>query len=276
MAIQNIIINRPNGLFLIRNNLNKERDWRYDNCYKFIYSYDGNMKYQTPAKDISISKSQFIIFNPFDEHKQIDIDKNKFLIELNSSFLNEVGSSVYEDHHFDIQFASVTQKHPLLIQWVNFVYNHVLNEHEEYDNSADIFLDHSFVQLALLLVRYTIGNQTKDLVIPSNGKANHVIYKTMDAFKDNYQHQWTLDEMAKVAHLNKYQFAHLFKEIAGISPYSWLQIYRIIRSQHLIIKTKKSILEIAVESGFSSLSVYNRLFKQLYGLTPVSFRKKYT
>ncbi|GIP63123.1 hypothetical protein J32TS6_16780 [Virgibacillus pantothenticus] len=72
--------------------------------------------------------------------------------------------------------------------------------------------------------------------------------------------------------MNKYQFAHFFKDIIGISPYSWLQIYRIIRSQEMLTKTTKTILKIAMDCGFSSVTVYNQLFKRLYGITPSTFR----
>nr|WP_245347912.1 helix-turn-helix transcriptional regulator [Oceanobacillus polygoni] len=79
--------------------------------------------------------------------------------------------------------------------------------------------------------------------------------------------------MAKVSRLSKFQFAHYFKDITGISPYSWLQTYRVVRSQEMLKKTNKTVLKIAMDCGFSSVTVYNQLFKRLYGITPGTFRE---
>ncbi|MBE5108546.1 helix-turn-helix transcriptional regulator [Bacillus thuringiensis] len=147
---------------------------------------------------------------------------------------------------------------------------------ENIDNSVALFLDHSLAQLAILLIKNTVGNHVQTWNVNSYKTVSPLIYKSMEAMMEDYQRQWTLDEMALISNLSKYQFAHLFKEITGLSPYSWLQVYRIIRSQEDLKKTNKSILDIALNCGFSSVSVYNQLFKRLYGDTPGTFRKKLT
>ncbi|MGJ9460710.1 helix-turn-helix transcriptional regulator [Oceanobacillus sp. CF4.6] len=92
----------------------------------------------------------------------------------------------------------------------------------------------------------------------------------MEALKDDYQHAWSLDEMVALLDISKFQFAHLFKEKVGVSPYSWLQLYRLVRTQDLLLHTQRNITDIAISCGFSSVSVYNQLFKRLYGF-PLSF-----
>jgi AraC-like DNA-binding protein len=275
MYKEKLLISRPNGLLLSRSDIILERNWRYDNCYKFIYSTKGRTDYQTKTQDISLHDQQYMILNPYDEHKQVAFEKEKFLVELDPFFLKEIKDSIYPNDPLDIQFIFQIQRHPQFSQWVTFTKDYLLlNQKEEIDSSNDIFLDHSLVQLALLLVKYGIGSHTYDFSVSYIKKASLQVFSVLQAMKEDYQHQWTLEEMAKVAHLGKYQFAHLFKEIVGISPYSWLQLYRIIRSQELLRRTQKSVLDIALECGFSSVSVFNQLFKRLYGITPGVFRQK--
>lgn len=264
------MIKSSNGLFLLKNDFNSESDWRYDNCYKFIYSISGSMTYQTKRSDLSLIENQFVLFNPHDEHKQLTADKKKFLIELEPTYLNRIAQSLFPTHH-DIQFASYTQQYPQLVKWVQFVVEYIQLEDGPTD-SEEIFLEHSFTQLALMLVKSAVGTQTKDMNINTYKTIHPQLYKTIQAMKENYQHSWTLNEMAEIAHLSKYQFAHFFKEVIGVSPYFWLQVYRIVRSQHMMKNTNNSILEIALHCGFSSISIYNQLFKRLYGVTPSSFR----
>jgi AraC-like DNA-binding protein len=271
VTVEKLLIERSNGLLLFRTDLTQESQWRYDNCYKFIYSTKGGMHYQTKRSEFTLFEQQFILFNPHDEHKQITVDNQKFLIELNPLFLNHIATSIHSIH-YDIQFASCIQKHPQLTHWVQFISEYIHLEKGNNDHSMDVFLEHSFTQLALILVKFGVGTQTQDINLNTIKMMNSQLHKVILGMKEDYRHQWTLEEMANISQLSKYQFAHLFKEIIGISPYSWLQLYRIIRSQEMLIKTNQSILDIALECGFSSISVYNQLFKRLYGVTPGSFR----
>ena len=98
----------------------------------------------------------------------------------------------------------------------------------------------------------------------------------MNTLKDDYQHAWSLDEMAAILHISKFQFAHLFKEVVGVSPYSWLQLYRIIRSQDLLLSYTSNHYRYCHLLWVSSVDVYNQLFKRLYGFPPSIFRKSYS
>jgi transcriptional regulator GlxA family with amidase domain len=126
-------------------------------------------------------------------------------------------------------------------------------------------------ELCIFILPYTIGTHSKDINTDTVKMMKAELYKVIRGLKEDYRYPWTLAEMGEISQFGKYQFAHLFKEIIGISPYSWLKLYRIIRSQEMLISTNQSILEIALECGFSSVTVYNQLFKRLYGITPGSF-----
>lgn len=272
MSETNFLLEVSNGVFLFKKDFNQESNWRSDSCYKFIYSVNGAMSYQTKRTQITLDEQQFVIFNPQDEHKQLAVDERKFLIELNPSFLNQVAKSL-SPIHYDIQFASCTQQYPLLTNWVQFVLEYIQLEIDDNTGSMELFLDHSFTQLALMLTKNAVGTHTQDINLHTYKSINPHLYKTILAMKENYKHPWSLDEMAYISSLSKFQFAHYFKEIIGISPYSWLQIYRVIRSQEMLKRTNQTVLKIAIECGFSSVAVYNQLFKRLYGITPGSFRR---
>ncbi len=232
------------------------------------------MRYETLKQDVSLFQNEFILLNPHDRHRQLRTEKHKFLIELERSFLNDISNS-FQVQSPELCFALSSQKHPQIAQWVHFVHQYIQVEMEGGDDeSLNLFLDHSFHQLGLLLYKNCIGTHTYDLRISSFRGAHSILYKTMDAIKQNYKHQWSLDEMAEVAYLSKYQFSHLFKETTGVAPYSWLQLYRLVRSQQWLVESNKSIIDIALDSGFSSVSVYNQLFKRVYGFTPNVFRKQ--
>ncbi|QNK86238.1 AraC family transcriptional regulator [Sporosarcina sp. resist] len=270
-----ILLQASNCLLLSTDLKKTESHWRDDPYYKFIYSIKGSMQYQSKRNEFSLNENEFIIFNPHDEHKQILVDNHKFLIELDSKFLNEMTASVSFIRD-DLFFAQSSQKHPLIMQWVLFVNQYMQLEGPNGSRSSEIFLEHSFAQLGLLLVKTTIGSHTTDMNMQPFQEIHPALFKVMNALKNDFQHTWSLREMAAILDISKFQFAHLFKEFIGVSPYSWLQLYRIVRSQDLLVHTNRTITDISTSCGFSSIAVYNQLFKRLYGFPPSFFRGEYT
>ena len=139
-----------------------------------------------------------------------------------------------------------------------------------------MFLEHSFAQLSLLLVRTTIGTHSSGLNHPAFSLHPAGTCSSDEYLKRRLSTCLEPGRNGSNLHISKFQFAHLFKEVVGVSPYSWLQLYRIIRSQDLLLHTRRTITDIAISCGFSSIAVYNQLFKRLYGFSPSIFRKSYS
>ena len=86
----------------------------------------------------------------------------------------------------------------------------------------------------------------------------------------------TLDYISKLAGFSKYHFSRLFKQFTNISFYKFLNQKRIMYAEQLLIHPDYTITEVAIQSGFSSMSAFIRMFKQLKGCTPTEFRKIYS
>lgn len=86
----------------------------------------------------------------------------------------------------------------------------------------------------------------------------------------------TLDDAAGLVGFSKYHFTRLFKDFTGCSFYKYLNRKRIAHAERLLIDPEISITEVALQSGFSSLSSFIRMFKIIKDCTPTEFRKMYT
>ncbi|MFY0546280.1 helix-turn-helix transcriptional regulator [Brevibacillus sp. H7] len=264
------LLRRPNGLLLLRRDSHEAGSWRDDPQYKLLVATAGELRCRTSRQRLSIQPGQFLILNPHERHQQLGFDREKLLIELSPALLREVAESVGLSSGSDVQFALQLQKHPQLTQWAGFTMETLRMAAGE---EGRFFFDHALAQLALLLLKVGAGSHSDELSVVHLHKT--VLYRAVEAMKQDYARPWTLAEMGEAAGVNKFQFAHLFKETAGISPYSWLQLYRLVRSQALLKHTDQSILDVALACGFSSTSVYNQLFKRVYGVSPGAFRKRY-
>ncbi|MCP3026542.1 AraC family transcriptional regulator [Halobacillus sp. A5] len=265
-----MIVEHEQGLLLMRGDQLGERNWRSDDCYKLIFSPFGTGIYQTPFGDVAIGQGSFFIFNPADEHKQVYASVEKLLIEVKPSLVKEAAEQLGIHGHAP-EFSKVAYRHPQLQQWITFVREYFLEQRSDQLITVQ-FLDHCIAQLAILMVQYGTGSHTTSFPSFHNGGP---ATRVMDALKQSYTEEWTLAQMAEAAGVGKFQFAHLFKEETGISPYSWLQLYRLFRSQHALLHTKRPVLSIALDCGFTSAASYNLLFKKIYQKTPTEFRRIY-
>lgn len=85
----------------------------------------------------------------------------------------------------------------------------------------------------------------------------------------------SLDGIAKTAGFSKYHFTRLFKQFTNTTYYKYLNQKRIDRALLLLSDPEISITEAALQSGFSNLSTFIRVFKQIKGSTPTEFREMY-
>lgn len=264
-----MILDHQNGLLLMRNDHLGERSWRSDDCYKLLYASIGKSTFQTKQHDLSINSGEYLIMNPHGEHKQLHITTEKFLVELSQPLLRDVAQGL-NIPIIEPEFALFSFKHPQMTKWVNFMREFMVYNEDASPEMKKLFIENSLSQLAILMLQYGPGTHLHEL---PTFRANDVLQEVTDALKDSYDSDWTLDDMAVVSGVNKYQFAHLFKQTTGLSPYSWLQMYRLIKSQYLLTQTTTPILAIALQIGFKSVGTYNNLFKRVYGKTPTVFRR---
>jgi len=102
------------------------------------------------------------------------------------------------------------------------------------------------------------------------------IHKTQPALiyiKKNYQQQLRVHELAKHCRMNKNYFARKFREEHGCTIREFIKQYRINEAMQLLSKTKLTIENIAYNVGFETISLFNRLFKQINGVSPSIYRQ---
>ncbi len=92
--------------------------------------------------------------------------------------------------------------------------------------------------------------------------------------KDNYMKKITLPDTARKFHLSSDYFGHYFKKEVGASFLYFVNLYRISQAEEMLLRTRNSISDIAMMTGFRSLSQFNRTFKTATGSSPREFRKK--
>ena len=79
-------------------------------------------------------------------------------------------------------------------------------------------------------------------------------------------------DLARAAELSIVHFRRLFLELLSTTPSRFLRAVRMERAHELVERTRRDLKEIALLSGYSSLSNFVTAFQRRYGASPGKVR----
>jgi AraC-like DNA-binding protein len=98
------------------------------------------------------------------------------------------------------------------------------------------------------------------------------INKICQYIQRNASRTITLEQTAAIIHLSPSAFCKFFKRATGKTFSDYVNDIRIGNACHLLTESDKTIGEIAHETGFESLTYFNRMFLKKKKVTPRHFR----
>jgi AraC-like DNA-binding protein len=104
--------------------------------------------------------------------------------------------------------------------------------------------------------------------------SNRRMLRARDAIDRGYRQPLAVDELAAIACLSRAAFIRTFRDTFGETPHRYLQRRRIERAMYLLRTTDRSVTDICMEVGFSSLGTFSRTFTEIVGESPSVFRQR--
>ncbi|MFD1911053.1 AraC family transcriptional regulator [Halodurantibacterium flavum] len=105
------------------------------------------------------------------------------------------------------------------------------------------------------------------------GLASWAVRRCKEILHARFDEDICLDELAAEVHLSPFHFARMFKNSFGMPPRVYLTKVRIEKACDLLEKTDLSIMEVALEVGYSSSQVLARVFVKHRHMCPTDYRR---
>ncbi|SES83019.1 AraC family transcriptional regulator [[Clostridium] polysaccharolyticum] len=155
----------------------------------------------------------------------------------------------------------------------------ILNISEEYNSNNSLSSPAIYSKLLEILVligrNYTENVKRFDTGNQKQKEYTEKFIQICNYINEHCTDDLTLDEIAHIAGFSKYHFSRLFKQFSNVTFYKYLNQKRISYAEILLADSSISITEVALRSGFSSLSAFIRMFKLIKQCTPTEFRNMY-
>lgn len=113
----------------------------------------------------------------------------------------------------------------------------------------------------------------KHLVLFNTENKTKVI-EMIDYIEENFASELSTAFLSKKFGYSSEHLCRKFKEATGVTPMTYLKIYRLEQSLKRIRVCENSISEIASQCGFSDANYFTRCFKAHYNVPPSFYRRK--
>ncbi|MBN2388426.1 MAG: substrate-binding domain-containing protein [Anaerolineales bacterium] len=90
----------------------------------------------------------------------------------------------------------------------------------------------------------------------------------------NYAHAIVRWEIASAIGVSEDYLSRVFSRELGLTPWDYLNRYRVLQARTLLLNTNQNIGNIAREVGFKDQAYFSRVFRKITGESPQSFRDR--
>lgn len=152
----------------------------------------------------------------------------------------------------------------------------IRNEYFEQKEFTGLAIFSLLLDFFVKLGYYSLDSQT---LFPNTSDSKRSEYalkfqSLLTYIDENYMLPLTLEGIAESVGFSKYHFSRLFKQYTGYTFCDYITLRRIKVAEELLAQPNLSISQVASLAGFSSISTFNRLFKQYKEYSPSEYRNK--
>lgn len=128
-------------------------------------------------------------------------------------------------------------------------------------------------QLASTIMIITRFLEYIDLKVTKKIYVKDISYRVMEYIKEHFVQDLSLESIAEEFSVNKNYISHIFSHKFEINFRKYLGLIRAEYAATLLRTTDDKITTIAENAGFESQRTFNRIFREIYSVTPMEFRK---
>jgi len=114
--------------------------------------------------------------------------------------------------------------------------------------------------------------------IRDSGRLDHhtspIVVRVCEFIADNFREEISSIEIAAAADVHPKYAMTVFRKFTGMTLNDYVNLMRLSYAQALLMRDEANVLQVAMDSGFGSLSAFNKSFRKIAGTSPSDFRRE--
>ena len=234
--------------------------------------------YKVNQNTYHLSECDFVLVWPMEMHAIVDADREKALvIQFSNSFMNSLLDLQRIMHFYRNLHVIERKKHPVLTAKLQTIAYRMKDIYLSETNNREL-------RCMMLLMEFilTIDEHRAEFAeeLKSENQKNICtddVMRRMIMVTDYIKNNLTAEDlsqqkMADMAGISKDYFSRIFKSVTGTNYSKWLNMIRLEKAIELLSQKDMSLTEVAMLSGFRSISSFNRVFYEEKGMAPGEYR----
>lgn len=131
----------------------------------------------------------------------------------------------------------------------------------------------SILRLLTIFAQH-LSTLSSQLIVRESAAEAPMITRARTYIAENHEKDLSLQEVAKAVNTSAFYFCKMFKRSTGITFTDYLARVRVEKVKNLLLNPHKRVSEAAFETGFQSLSQFNRVFRKIAGESPSAYRER--
>ena len=237
---------------------------------ELIYVMEGQVYLEIESEIFNLNKEDIVIINSnkrhsFRENSNCIIGSFQFSFEFISTFLNKNLILFWCNSSIDKDIA---------YEELRKIIKEMLNEYLKSDGE-ETFFQYSLVfkLLGILSNSFLVDNKDERFVELKDRYEDRIAEIT-NYIRRNYSKSISLTDLADQLYLSTAYLSRFFKKHIGMNFIDYVNGIRLHYAIDDLLYSNKSITRIALDNGFASSTVFNKVFKEEYDMAPSTYQKK--
>ncbi len=259
MAEQNIQINF--SVFHDDRDLSASFDY-----LRIIYVVEGNCTVFMPQETVQMKKTSILLLNPMEEAR-IETEEGLLGVVFEIPFFVLLKEAGRTSLRFYVNSARESSARTGELQFIlrGLLMCHLGDSEKNHYQSKGL----TYLLLQKLLDDFVVSDKAESTGNDRDDKVQEILrYVWM-----NYRNEISLTDIADQMFLSRSTVSRMFKNYTGEDFPEYLKNLRLKAVLNELRTTDHSITEIALNAGFSSPAVLNRVFRETYGMSPGQYRE---
>ena len=269
----------PISSFLISAGITMQRYCHWHPDPEFIYILRGSVQKRLGKEVITLQAGDFYIIPPYEIHGIESFSKDAILRRM---VFDPKAITMTPTHFFQKNFVIPLSENRLImprsIPADHPAYNVVKEKMLELSESRTYEPDYQPKRFGILmaicttLFPYCRADASLSTV---KDPGNQAVRETMRYINSFYPRKIDLQTLADNVHLHPNYLCALFKSYTGETVFEHLTRIRVENAAYCLREDDIPMSKVAEVSGFNTESLFYQKFKQIMGVTPNAYKKKY-
>lgn len=237
---------------------------------EFILVLHGEITVHVGSNTYYLREKDLIFINSNEVHGVEASTFNKvLLLQIPNSFVKKY-HPLFEDKSFKCHsFSEENQSKYDILRRLLINLFEIFNDKEQYYEIKihSVLLDIIYH----LLSNFKIKENELNKINNSNDRKR--LTRIVNYIEQNYMHSISLEEIANSENISTSYLSRYFHKHMGQSLIKYINSIRLEHAVRMLLETNHNLIEIAIECGFNNISLFHKIFKEKFKVTPTTFRK---